>query len=456
MSFSNSSDPTSYKNKIKNNLVNNAVLFTTCIIVISLIFATSFTSAPIFPFGAKFQDTKIGVFIFLVLLFSITQFIFLGTIKRTALNGGKGLKQFHIRTLHKVIAYSQYVLIGILVTTVIQVTTNSIYNTSLLIAAIFITHFLAIGIMIELAAHFLNWFRFNHNLAILTLTISIISIAINLIFMLCFYTDSIRNTPIQISSFRGTVTPSGSSPSVFQSGYIISYIMSFILTWGATIFLLYNYSHKFGKIKFWLVLVIPLVYFLLQFQPQVLNWFLPFRFSNPILFGLVYTLLFSAVKPMGGILAGIAFWIIARSINQKSVRQYLLISACGIMLVFASNQAARLVYPPFPPIELGAICYLGLASYLILVGIYSSALSVANDVELRRSIRKSVEQQSNLLGNIGTAQLENQIQKTVLNKTRDLYLKLGDETGVQSSLEERDLQNYIQMAINETKKTNLK
>ena len=159
---------------------------------------------------------------------------------------------------------------------------------------------------------------------------------------------------------------------------------------------------------------------------------------------------------MGGILAGIAFWIIARSIKQKAVRQYLLISACGIMLVFASNQASRLVYPPFPPIELGAICYLGLASYLILVGIYSSALSVANDVELRRSIRKSVEQQSNLLGNIGTAQLENQIQKTVLNKTRDLYLKLGDETGVQSSLEERDLQNYIQMAINETKKTNSK
>ena len=77
-------------------------------------------------------------------------------------------------------------------------------------------------------------------------------------------------------------------------------------------------------------------------------------------------------------------------------------------------------------------------------------------MELRRSIRKSVEQQSNLLGNIGTAQLENQIQKTVLNKTRDLYLKLGDETGVQSSLEERDLQNYIQMAINETKKTNSK
>jgi hypothetical protein len=192
-----SSEPASYKYKIRNHIRNNAVLLTTCLIVISLIFATSFTSTPIFPYGSKSQDSKLALFIFLILLLSTSQFLFLRAIKSTVLNGGKAMKQFHIRILHKVVTYSQYALVGILVITLIQIVTNSAYNISLLIAAIFITHVLAISIMIELAIHFLSWFRFNHNKAVLALTISIIIISVNLGFMLAYYTDSIRNMPMQ-------------------------------------------------------------------------------------------------------------------------------------------------------------------------------------------------------------------------------------------------------------------
>jgi hypothetical protein len=49
-----------------------------------------------------------------------------------------------------------------------------------------------------------------------------------------------------------------------------------------------------------------------QFQTLFLHVFTPFRLSDPILFGIVYTLIFSAAKPAGGILFGVAFWIIAR------------------------------------------------------------------------------------------------------------------------------------------------
>ena len=98
---------------------------------------------------------------------------------------------------------------------------------------------------------------------------------------------------------------------------------------------------------------------------------------------------------------------------------------------------------PYPPFGLPTICYLGLASYLILIGVYSSALSVANDVELRRSIRRSVEENSDLLGNIGEAQFEDQLQKEVIKKTRDLSDKIIEETGTASSLEERDIHDYV-------------
>ena len=41
---------------------------------------------------------------------------------------------------------------------------------------------------------------------------------------------------------------------------------------------------------------------------------------------------------------------------------------------------------PCPPFVLVTVSFFGLASYLLLIGIYSSAVSVAEDSNLRRSI----------------------------------------------------------------------
>jgi hypothetical protein len=89
---------------------------------------------------------------------------------------------------------------------------------------------------------------------------------------------------------------------------------------------------------------------------------------------------------------------------------------------------------------------------LIYVGIYSSALSVANDVELRKTIRKSVVEQSELLDNIGTAEMERQLQNRVLFLTRDEPNGMTEETGIESSFhDEEELRNYIQKVIEEVR-----
>ena len=56
------------------------------------------------------------------------------------------------------------------------------------------------------------------------------------------------------------------------------------------------------------------------------------------------------------------------------------------------------------------------------------------------------------MGNIGETQFEDQLQKTVIRKTRDLSEKMIEETGIASSLEERDIHDYVIMAINEAKR----
>ena len=84
-------------------------------------------------------------------------------------------------------------------------------------------------------------------------------------------------------------------------------------------------------------------------------------------------------------------------------------------MIFASEQAIILVNKPYPPFGLPTISFLGLSSYLLLlIGIYSSAISVSEDSKLRQSIRNSALRETKLLDSIGMAQMEQEIQRRVI------------------------------------------
>jgi hypothetical protein len=64
----------------------------------------------------------------------------------------------------------------------------------------------------------------------------------------------------------------------------------------ATVLLLKYYSHKIGKAKYWILVRIPLAYFLTEFQTILIYLFTPIRQIDPIPFRITYTLVFSASK----------------------------------------------------------------------------------------------------------------------------------------------------------------
>jgi hypothetical protein len=166
----------------------------------------------------------------------------------------------------------------------------------------------------------------------------------------------------------------------------------------------------------------------------------------------LYTFIFTFSKPIGGILFGIAFWVIARTLGHTSiVRDYMIISAYGLVLLFMSNPLllVNIIYPPF---GLVAVSFMGLSSYLLLLGVYSSAISVSEDSKLRQSIRNFAIKDSRLLDSIGTAHMEQEIQKRVLELTRRNQDRMAEESGIQSSLTEEDMKEYLQQVIEEVKK----
>lgn len=326
------------------------------------------------------------------------------------------------------------------------------HNVQFLQVVVWINYLFVIALLGFLSLRFLSWFKSNHNLVMLAYSLAIMMISINVGFTVLYVTDELTGKPTNIQSELTPLAPYSSVYNVFNSGYAITSVMSFILTWIATVLLLHSYSKRLGRAKYWILVSIPLVYFLSQFQPLFLDVLTPFRLSEPVLFGVVYTLFFSATVPAGGILFGIAFWSVARNMGRNKVKQYMMISAYGMMLLFSSNQAAGLVLAPYPPFGLVTVAFFGLASYLIFLGIYSSAISVAEDSTLRQSIRRFAIKESKLLDSIGTAEMEREIQRKVVVFTKRNQEQMLEETGIASSLTKQDVKEYLELVINDVVK----
>ena len=93
------------------------------------------------------------------------------------------------------------------------------------------------------------------------------------------------------------------------------------------------------------------------------------------------------VSPVGGAILGLAFLIVSRKIHDPSVKNYMRLSALGIMLFAISNEDARIY--PYQPFGLVTISFMGISSYL-MVGIYHSSISISMNSQIRSLIERSV------------------------------------------------------------------
>jgi hypothetical protein len=234
--------------------------------------------------------------------------------------------------------------------------------------------------------------------------------------------------------------------------YTISSAIAFVLLWMGTIFLLQGYRRKLGRWKYWILMSIPLLYFLSQFQPVVLNFLLSYVSDDPMLFNLVYIIMVDASRPVGGVLFGLAFILVARKLQNQEVKGYLVTSGIGFLLLLISYEGQALITAPFPPLGLLSGSYFGLASYLIFIGLYSSAVSVSQDSRLRASIRRSIELEVRFIGSIGDAEMDHRILDKVLTTSKNFSKNMPEETGVWSSLSDKEIKEYIEEVLAETHK----
>ena len=129
----------------------------------------------------------------------------------------------------------------------------------------------------------------------------------------------------------------------------------------------------------------------------------------------------------------------------------MIIAAYGFILFFiaGSSTASQAAYPPY---GLASISFVGLSCYLIYSGLYSSAVTVSQDITLRNSIRKSVTEQSKLLHGMGTAQMQQELESKVLTINKKVSDMMEEETGVEPSMTEEDIKEHIELVRKEINK----
>jgi len=200
--------------------------------------------------------------------------------------------------------------------------------------------------------------------------------------------------------------------------------MSFFSIWITTAILMNYYREKLvNAVAYWLILALPLVYFLITYFYQffLAKMLISYLVIDPITVSIILSAFLLLSKPIGGLIFGAAFWNISKIIGyERNIRTYMIISGWGIFLIFAANQASAQMLTPYPPFGLATITVLATAAYLMLIGIYNSATLVTANNELRRSIYKHASE-IKLLGMIGQAEMEKEIQKTVKQVTIDKY-----------------------------------
>ena len=227
--------------------------------------------------------------------------------------------------------------------------------------------------------------------------------------------------------------------------------IAYVLTWIGTVKLLYPYIQKLGKIKFWSIMSTTMVYYLVSFPFFVLGYFTP----SDNVDAMTNIHIFSLSGIFTGVIFGAAFLSVARTLNKKTIlRNHMIIAAYGLLLFYiaGSAMAAQAAYPPY---GLVSMSFTGLSCYLIYSGLYSSAIIVSQDSNLRQSIKKIVTEQSKLLDSIGTALMQQQLESRVLTIAKKKSDLMEEKTGIELSMTENEIKEYIQMVTNEIHKSRL-
>jgi hypothetical protein len=393
------------------------------------------------------------LFVAVCVVYAFGQFFILEIVKakNSEVSGSIGISE-------KIITIVQYILTSIIVFVLLEVLLSSQYHRDLLIASITISYGTAIFLTALLTRKLLSWFKIHKQPIVLLYGLGAAFVALTSISTL-IWSDAVllQKAPVVFPESEVLFDPG------FEEGSAVSFVLStlyyfqttfILLLWGGTVLLLYHNFKRIGRVKFWVLVTLPVITFmsiLISFYQELaptspVTEAISSNFMIPILL-----LNYSALAV--GVIFGLSFILIGRFLKHGiHSRDYMIIAGFGFIIFIWAN-GATLIQAAYPPYGIATVSALPLSLFMILNGLSYSAVSVAQDATLRKSIRRGVKDMK-FIESIGTAQREQELQKRLLTIAKKNSEIMADETGVQPSLSEEDMKEYLEEVIKEIKVRN--
>ena len=408
-------------------------------------------------FIVKFNASSAGIILFVLISIG---YILGQTILMKFMNSSSSSiksRSILIATLHRAVSIVQYVLAANVILIIIQIFLFSRYSIINLLSVTFISNFFTASLLVIFALSFLSWYKNKkqsvgillYALAFLILAVSEVVSGSGSAYLLSQKDQWITPTSeVKFSDF-----PDGSFFDIFFSFYRYIDYSSFLLVLIASAILLYHYSKKTSNPKIVLIIALPI----LGYTSSILDALhILSADTNPNLF--YYYIYIALVSASVGILFAFSFWIVSKKLPESPVKTFLKITAYGFVLLYFSNNISVTI-AAYPPFGVNSLSLLSLSSYFVLFGLYSSALSLSQDLTLRQHLRSLAKNDNNLLSSIGTAQMESEVKRAVgeLKDVADEHEKeLAEKSGIETPVPESEIEDYLKQVIEEVAKTRKK
>lgn len=356
------------------------------------------------------SSLNVAIFITFYAVFVMSSIILLKSVKimsRTLL---------HFRYFQAIIIATQILSGAFMLVIILQMLLTNKYSISLLEAQTYLSHFSALVFLSLLTFFFARWFtsKRSHIVVLYALAFSLasINVVISFLYLETYLSVSVlADVPVMpitayVINFGALPFPESLSPTFDALS-----LSSFLFMWIATALILSQYRYKMGKIKYFTLMVIPLVYYIFPFQNYFGDAFFALLQSYPVFISIVYILIFSATRQVGALLFSLAFWTTSTLVYEDRMRKSLLICSIGIAILFGSIDRSPLQFHTYPPYGLVTEAFIPLGTYLLFVGIFTSATQISRDSELRKEFYRNASSQLSLLKSIGVSQMEKELEK---------------------------------------------
>jgi hypothetical protein len=431
-------------------------LFPLIFAVAIVAFAVDASISQVADFLIEYTTSALGISIF-ALFFVILLLLTYTLIRRIRkVSFEIRINSIQLRVVYTIALVTQLTLVGILAAVLFQILFYSAYYTVLLSITTVLSYTSAAIVMFISTVTFVSWFSLNR----VSYVVLIFAAAFSINAYTYSYTgiieafifaekDQTIRPDSEVSYVTDTLEP-GSTQAVLEDIYAYVDAGAFVLLVIGSATLLHHYAGQIGRIKFWVLLLFPLVYYLSTLV-DVLGLYVPV--SDVEFFN--YYLYVSLNGVIGGALLGFAFWRISKNMSpNRKVSNYLRLCAVGFVFqsIATVGGVSAAAYPPF---GFASLSMLSLSASMVLIGLYSTAISISQDVRLRQYIKQLTKTDSGFLSTIGQAQMEKYVQAKASDLegvVKEQRIELEKKSGIQSSVQEQDIKQYLLEVLQEVDK----